>query len=50
MPLKKLATGETYEQLLEAHPGLTRQAILAALAFAAALKDDVVYPIIATVA
>lgn len=43
--LEKLAAGETIEQLLEAHPRLTRQAVLAALAFAAeALKADVVYP------
>lgn len=44
--LEKLAAGETVEQLLEAHPRLTRQAIQAALAFAAeALRADVVYPI-----
>jgi len=44
--LEKLAAGETVEQLLEAHPRLTRQAIQAALAFAAeALRGDVVYPI-----
>lgn len=43
--LEKLAAGETIEQLLDAHPRLTRQAILAALAFAAqALRADVVYP------
>jgi uncharacterized protein (DUF433 family) len=33
--LDKLAAGETAEQLLEAHPRLTREAILAALAYAA---------------
>jgi uncharacterized protein (DUF433 family) len=44
--LEKLAAGETFEQLLEAHPRLTRPAILAALDFAArALRADVVYPI-----
>jgi uncharacterized protein (DUF433 family) len=44
--LEKLASGETFEQLLEAHPRLTRPAILAALDFAArALRADVVYPI-----
>lgn len=44
--LEKLAAGETYEQILEAHPHLTREAIQSALAFAAqALKADVVYPI-----
>jgi uncharacterized protein (DUF433 family) len=43
--LEKLAAGETVEQLLEAHPRLTREAVQAALAFAAeALKADVVYP------
>jgi uncharacterized protein (DUF433 family) len=44
--LEKLAAGETIEQLLAAHPRLTREAILAVLAFAAeALRADVVYPI-----
>ena len=44
--LEKLAHGETFEQILEAHPKLTREAILASLAFAAkALKADVIYPI-----
>lgn len=44
--LEKLAAGETMEQILEAHPRLTKQAIFAALAFAAqALKADVVYPV-----
>lgn len=33
--LEKLAAGETVEQLLEAHPRLTRQAVFAALAYAA---------------
>ena len=32
--LEKLAAGETVEDLLEAHPRLTREAIHAALAFA----------------
>jgi Protein of unknown function (DUF433) len=37
--------GETWEQILDAHPRLTREAIQAALAFAAeALRADVVYP------
>ena len=45
--LEKLAAGETVEQILEAHPRLTREAIHAALAFAAeALRTDVVYPIV----
>jgi uncharacterized protein (DUF433 family) len=44
--LEKLAAGETIEQILEEHPQLTREAIQAALAFAAeVLKADVVYPI-----
>jgi len=43
--LESLAAGETVEQLLTAHPRLTREGIQAALAFAAqALKADVVYP------
>ncbi len=43
--LEKLASGETIEQLLDAHPRLTQKAIQAALAFAAeALRADVVYP------
>ncbi|MEW6276768.1 MAG: DUF433 domain-containing protein [Bacillota bacterium] len=44
--LEKLAAGETIDQILEAHPRLSREAIYAALAFAAeALKADVVYPV-----
>ena len=44
--LEKLAAGETAEQILQAHPRLTREAIQAALAFAArALHADVVYPL-----
>ncbi len=43
--LEKLAAGETVEQILDAHPSLTKEAIQAALDFAAkALKADVVYP------
>lgn len=43
--LEKLAAGETIEQLLEAHPRLTREAIQAALAFASeVLRADVIYP------
>ena len=49
--LEKLAAGETIEQLLDAHPRLTREAIRASLAFAAeALRADVVYPIAEAVA
>jgi uncharacterized protein (DUF433 family) len=45
--LEKLSAGETIEQILDAHPRLTREAIQAALAFAAeALRADVVYPIV----
>lgn len=44
--LEKLANGESFEQILEAHPRLTRDAIYAALDFAAqALRADVVYPV-----
>jgi uncharacterized protein (DUF433 family) len=44
--LEKLAAGETIEQLLEAHPRLTRKAVLAAIEFGAqALRADVLYPL-----
>ena len=44
--LDKLAAGESIEQLLEAHPRLTREGVLAAMGFAAeALRADVVYPV-----
>jgi uncharacterized protein (DUF433 family) len=44
--LDKLAAGETVEQILDAHPRLTREGIQAALAFAAeALRADIVFPI-----
>ncbi len=44
--LERLAAGETMEQILDAHPRLTREALLAAFDFAArALRADVVYPI-----
>jgi len=44
--LERLAAGETIEQLLEAHPRLTRKAVLAAIEFGAqALKADVIYPL-----
>ena len=49
--LEKLAAGESIDQLLEAHPRLTREAIQAALAFAAqSLRADVVYPVAEPVA
>ena len=44
--LEKLASGETIQQLLAAHPRLTDEAVRAAIAFAAeALRADVVYPV-----
>lgn len=44
--LEKLSAGESFEQLLQAHPRLTREGIQAALSFAReALRADVVYPI-----
>jgi uncharacterized protein (DUF433 family) len=44
--LEKLAAGETIDQLLEAHPRLSREGIFSALDFAAkALRADVVYPV-----
>lgn len=49
--LEKLAAGETIEQILEAHPRLTREAVLAAIGFAKeALRADVVYPVAETTA
>ena len=49
--LEKLAAGESVEQILEAHPRLTHEAVQAALAFARdALRADVVYPIAGSVA
>jgi uncharacterized protein (DUF433 family) len=45
--LEKLAAGETWEQIIEAHPRLNCEAIQAALTFAAqALRAEVIYPII----
>lgn len=44
--LEKLGSGESIDQVLESHPGLTREAVLAAPRFAAeALRADVVYPL-----
>lgn len=44
--LEKLSAGETIEEILQAHPRLTREAIQAALSFAKeVLRADVVYPI-----
>lgn len=45
--LEKLAAGESYEQLLEEHPQLTQESILAALDFAVKiLSSDAVYPVV----
>ncbi len=45
--LEKLAAGETIEQILDAHPRLTREAVLAAIAFAKeTLRADVIYPVV----
>ena len=44
--LEKLSAGETIEQILDAHPRLTRDAVYAGLAFAKeALRADVIYPV-----
>lgn len=49
--LEKLAAGETIEQILDAHPHLTRADIQASLEFAAqALRADVIYPMAEAVA
>ncbi|HUF37586.1 MAG TPA: DUF433 domain-containing protein [Anaerolineales bacterium] len=43
--LEKLAAGETFSDLLSAHPGLTHESIRAALRFASeVLRADVIYP------
>ena len=44
MILRKLGAGESFEQLLDAHPRLTREAVHAALRFAAnSMSAEVVY-------
>ena len=44
--LEKLGSGESIEHLLESHPRLTREAVLAALRFAAqALRAEAVYAV-----
>lgn len=44
--LDELAGGTTMQQLLEEYPSLSKEAILAALAFAAdTLRSEVVYPL-----
>lgn len=43
--LEKLAAGWSVDDLIDAHPQLTTEAVQAALSFAAeALKADVIYP------
>lgn len=44
--LEKLGAGETIEQLLEAHPHLTREGVLAAIRYGVeVLRTDDVYPL-----
>jgi uncharacterized protein (DUF433 family) len=44
--LRKPGAGETIEQLLDSHPRLTREAVLAALRFASeAISSEVVRPL-----
>ncbi len=44
--LRKLSAGESIEQLLDAHPRLSREAVLAALRFAAdSMGAEVVRPL-----
>ena len=44
--LEKLSAGETLENILEAHPHITKEDIQAALAFAAqSLKGENIYPV-----
>jgi uncharacterized protein (DUF433 family) len=44
--VERIGAGETVDQIVAAHPRLTREAVLAAVSFAAAaLRADVVYPI-----
>jgi len=49
--LDGLGAGRTIEQLLEAHPRLTREGVLAAMRFGAeVLRADVAYPVSKSVA
>ena len=44
--LEKLSSGETVENILEAHPHISKEQIQAALAFAAqSLKGENIYPV-----
>lgn len=49
--LEELGAGQTIEQLLEAHPRLSREGVLAAVRFGAeVLRADVAYPLSKSVA
>lgn len=44
--VERVGAGESIESIVDSHPRLTREGVLAAISFAAeALKADVVYPI-----
>lgn len=44
--LEKLSCGEPVEQIVDAHPSLTREGVLAAIKYAVdVLRSDVVYPV-----
>lgn len=44
--LEKLAAGESIEEIVEAHPRVTREGVLAAIDFAGkVLRTDIVYPV-----
>ncbi|NPV01495.1 MAG: DUF433 domain-containing protein [Brevinematales bacterium] len=44
--LEKMSAGETIEQIISEHPRLNKDAVLAALEFAAeVMKADVIYPV-----
>jgi uncharacterized protein (DUF433 family) len=44
--LEKLSAGETVENIIEAHPQISKEQIQAALAFAAqSLKGENIYPV-----
>ncbi len=44
--LEKLSFGESVEQIVDAHPTLSREGVMAALKYAVdVLRSDVVYPV-----
>ena len=44
--LEKLSAGETIDEILNAHPNVTREGVLAAVRFSAeVLRNDVVLPL-----